>query len=115
LKDAPNGFLLVRSQLDPVGRAGKGQVASVVSPLARGIELLVVDAAQLALARRVLPDPLLKPLLHVLELGLCRDRLRLIDDARLLVYLVIDDRAPQVQGVVEDVERVDALRAPLLR
>jgi hypothetical protein len=49
-----------------------------------------------------------------LELGLCGDGFSLVDDASLLVNLVIDDRAAKIQRVFEDVERVNTVRAPRL-
>ena len=89
IEDVGNGVLLVFPQLDLRVHAAKDDVAAVIFPGSCGIKLLVVLGHQALPAAGLLPEPVLKGVLHGLLLLLCQGGGLLVEDAALLAVGIL--------------------------
>ena len=80
-----------------------------------GVELLVVELAQLLTTVRVLPDPLGERLLDECLLALCNRRFRSVQHSRApsisILNVVEDFYIPQVQRLLNDLVGIDSSSA----
>ena len=116
LQHAPYGvFLVLVEVVFPQHRAvhaGEGQVRAVIGAQAQVVERVVVIAREPVGAVLVLPYPLAESVLQLLLRLARRKRLLLIDDACVLVDLVVNRRRASVERILDEVGRPRARRAP---
>ena len=108
-------FLVLVEVVAPKNRAvhaRKGQMRAVIGAQADIVERVVIEPGQTLGALLVLPDPFAEPVLDLL-LRLARGNgFLLVDDARVLVDLVVDGGRASVERVLDQVGSKRPRRAP---
>ena len=114
LKNAPDRGLLMRSQGDGVAGSGQLKMVAIEGPQTNAIETVVIQSAKSFPTGLVLPDPGLKAFLDFLLFVACRFRCRSIDHLFVLNRIgIVDGGRPQVQGILDEIERRASVCSPL--
>jgi len=93
--------------------AGQNQVIAVKGPQTDTVELVVVFADEPFASVVVLPNPVGKPFLDFLLLVAGSLGGRTVDDELVVIGFVVHCRRPEIEGILDEVERRITIGAPL--